>query len=118
MMLDTVDGFSEIRLLRVPVELRYFDPTGLFGLARITAVREQGQFAALISPTTVVRTPGRDTFATVDLGVGWRFPGRPVIATLEVQNLLDSHFHFQDTDPINPRIFPRRTILARVTFRL
>jgi len=115
---DAPDGFSEVRLLQIPVELRYFDPTGLFGLARTTLVREQGHFAILTGATSSGVTFGHDTFATVDVGIGWRFPGRPAIATLEFQNCLDSHFHYQDTDVINPRIFPRRTILGRVTCRL
>jgi tetratricopeptide (TPR) repeat protein len=110
-----LDGYTEIQLLRVPVELRYFDPIGWFGLLRASFVREAGDF---VSVTTSAVTPGKDTFATVDLGFGWRFPGRPAIATLEIQNLLDSHFHYQDTDPLNPRILPRRTILARLTFGL
>jgi tetratricopeptide (TPR) repeat protein len=113
---DTLDGFTEIQLLRVPFELRYFDPTGLFGLVRTTLVREAGEFVAVTPPSAV--TPGKDTFATVDVGIGWRLPGRAAIATLEAQNLLDSHFHYQDTDPLNPRILARRTILARVTFGL
>jgi hypothetical protein len=28
------------------------------------------------------------------MGIGWRYSGRPLIATFEVQNLLDSHFHY------------------------
>jgi hypothetical protein len=111
----SVDGFSQIQLLRVPVELRYYDPNGLLALLRTTIVREQGQFTDV---TTGDISPDKGTFATLDMGIGWRYPGRPFIATLEVQNLLDSHFHYQDTDPLAPRIFPRRTILARVTFRL
>jgi hypothetical protein len=111
----SVDGFSQIQLLRVPVELRYFDPNGLLGLVRTTVVREQGQFFDVASGDI---SPGKGTFATVDMGIGWRYPGRPFIATLEVQNLLDAHFHYQDTDPLAPRIFPRRTVLARVTIRL
>jgi Flp pilus assembly protein TadD len=109
------DGVTKIQLLRAPVELRYFDPNGLFGLVRTTVVREQGQFFDVTSGEV---SPGKGTFASVDIGIGWRYPGRPLIATLEVQNLLDSHFHYEDIDPFNPRIFPRRTLLARITFRL
>jgi hypothetical protein len=109
------DGVTKIQLLRAPVELRYFDPNGLLGLVRTTVVREQGQF---FDVTTGGISPGKGTFASVDMGIGWRYPGRPLIATLEVQNLLDSHFHYEDIDPLNPRIFPRRTFLARITFRL
>jgi hypothetical protein len=82
---------------------------------RTTLVKEQGQF---LDVNSFEIGPGKGTFATVDMGIGWRYPGRPLIASLEIQNLLDSHFHYQDTDPLNPRIFPRRTVLARVTFKL
>jgi Flp pilus assembly protein TadD len=110
-----IDGFVKIQLLTAPVELRYFDPNGFIGLMRTTLVREQGQF---LDVNSFEIGPGKGTFATVDMGIGWRYPGRPLIASLEIQNLLDSHFHYQDTDPLNPRIFPRRTVLARVTFKL
>jgi Flp pilus assembly protein TadD len=110
-----LDGFSTIQLLQFPLELRYFDPNGLLGLVRTTVVREHGQFFDVTSHEI---SPGKATFATVDLGIGWRYPGRPFIATFEVQNLLDSHFHFQDVDPLRPRLFARRTFLARMTFRL
>jgi Flp pilus assembly protein TadD len=109
------DGVTNIHLLQVPVELRYFDPNGLLGLVRTTVVREQGQFFDVTSGDV---SPGKSTFATVDIGIGWRYPGRPFIATLEAQNLLDSHFHYEDTDALNQRIFPRRTFLARITVRL
>ena len=113
-----LDGFINLHLLQAPIELRYFAPNGLFGLARATIVREQGLFPVLTSVTSTGSTYGQGTFGTMDMGIGWRYPGRPLIATFEVQNLLDSHFHYQETDPINPRIFPRRTFLARLTFRL
>jgi hypothetical protein len=113
-----LDGFSKVQLLQAPIALRYFDPNGLLGLVRTTVVREQGQFPTLTTGAVGPFTSGRATFATVDMGIGWRYPGRPVIATFEVQNLLDSHFHFQDTDPLAPRIFARRTFLGRVTIRL
>jgi outer membrane receptor protein involved in Fe transport len=109
------ESVSTLQLLQVPVDLRYFDPNGLLGLVRTTVVREQGQFAVDLNGNVL---PSKATFATVDMGIGWRFPGRPFIATFEVENLLDTHFHFQDTDPVNQRLFPRRTVLARITARL
>jgi Flp pilus assembly protein TadD len=114
-LLVMLDDFAKIQLLLAPLELRYFDPNGLFGLIRATAVREQGQF---LDVTTGQVSPGKGAFATLDLGIGWRFPGRPFIASFEAANVLDAHFNFQDTDSLNERIFPRRTILARITFRL
>jgi len=110
-----LDGFTTIQLLQLPLELRYFDPNGLLGLVRATVVREQGQF---FDVNTGEVNPGKGTFATVDMGIGWRYPGRPLIASFEVQNLLDSNFHFQNIDPLYPGILQRRTFLARLTFRL
>jgi hypothetical protein len=110
------DTVTKLNLLLAPVELRYFDPNGLFGLVRTTLVREQGEFSDFVSSPGAIPDKGR--FATVDMGIGWRYPGRPLIASFEVQNLLDTHYHFQDTDPFNQRIFPRRLFLARITVRL
>src|SRR5262249_52666344 len=98
-----IDSFLKIQLLRAPVELRYFDPNGLFGLVRTTIVGEHGQF---LDVTTGKVSPGKGTFATLDLGIGWRFPGRPFLVTFEAANVLDSHFKFQDTDSLNEQIFP------------
>ena len=111
----SLDGFSTVQLLQAPFELRYFDSERSVRLGQDYLVREQGQFFDVTSGGI---TPGKATFATVDMGIGWRYPGRPFIATFEVQNLLDSHFHFQDVDPLSPRLFARRTFLARMTFRL
>lgn len=105
------DEFASLDLLRIPVELRYFDPSGLFGLLRTTFVRESGDF--LNAPGNVFG--GRSTFATVDAALGWRLPGRAAVGVIEVDNLFDSRFRFQDTDPTNPRVVPRLQVLARIT---
>jgi hypothetical protein len=58
---------------------------------------------------------GSDHFWVVDASVGYRLPKRWGIITLEAKNLLNERFHFQDTDPANPRLYPERLILLRVT---
>jgi hypothetical protein len=58
---------------------------------------------------------GHQTFATVDAGIGWRVPGRAIVGSLQIENLLDSRFHFQDSDPTNPTIIPRRAAVGRLT---
>jgi hypothetical protein len=79
-----------------------------------TLVREQGHFFDVFSGDLTRQGD------LCDSGYGNRLalPGRPFIATVEIQNLLDSHFHYQDTDSLYSRISPRRTFLARITFRL
>jgi outer membrane receptor protein involved in Fe transport len=64
---------------------------------------------------------GHDNFFVVDLGIGYRFPDRLGIASLQVQNLLDEGMEFQDDsyrefqeEPSVGPYFPDRTILGRV----
>ena len=65
---------------------------------------------------------GKDSedFVVVDAAVGYRFPKRLGIVSLEVRNLFDEEFVFQDpninsTEPSNPRFVPERTVLGRLT---
>jgi tetratricopeptide (TPR) repeat protein len=106
------ESFSDLDLLRLPVELRYFDPSGLFGFLRASYVDESGHF--LDAGGTLFR--GQDSFTVVDAGIGWRLPGRPLMVTAQAKNLFNSSFRFQDTDPNNPAFIPRRLLLGRVTF--
>jgi hypothetical protein len=50
---SSLDGFTEIQLLQIPVELRYFDPNGLLGL--VTSVRLKREQIQLIALDAVVR---------------------------------------------------------------
>ena len=61
----------------------------------------------------------------VDAGLGFRFPNRWGIASLQVRNLFDEDFNYQDDsfrefsdEPSVGPYFPERTVLARVTFRI
>jgi len=59
--------------------------------------------------------PGEDQFWVVDASIGYRLPKRWGLITLEGRNLFDEDFMFQDMDPANPRIYPERLVLARIT---
>jgi hypothetical protein len=58
---------------------------------------------------------GEDRFWTLDLSLGYRLPNRRGIVSLDVSNVLNEDFRFQDTDPENPRVLPERTILLRAS---
>jgi outer membrane receptor protein involved in Fe transport len=103
--------FSVLDVVRVPLELRYYDPSGMFALLRTTFVRESGRFRNF----DLEVFKGHDAFAVVDAGLGWRFPGRGLVGTIQVKNLFDRKFAFQDTDAANPVIVPRRIVVGRVT---
>jgi Flp pilus assembly protein TadD len=96
---------------RLPLEFRVFHPSGVFARARATYINQRGRFED--ATRTVV--PGSDEFWTVDALLGYRFPKRLGLATLEVRNLFDENFQFQDTDPENSAISRDRVILLRLT---
>ena len=56
-----------------------------------------------------------DQFWVIDASIGYRLPKRYGLITLEVQNLTDEEFNFEDRDPANPRLSPERFFLGRLT---
>ncbi len=110
---------TQVETITVPLGVRYFRTTGLGA----------GFFAELVAtyvhqevdlPPTSTFGRDRDDFVLVDAAIGYRLPKRRGILSLEVRNLLDEGFLFQDVniqlaEPSNPRFIPDRTILLRLT---
>jgi tetratricopeptide (TPR) repeat protein len=105
------EALADVTTHRVPLAVRFFDPSGFFAGARATYVNQHGHF----QDATFAIVEGSDSFWTFDAFVGYRFPNRLGLASLEVRNLFDAGFRFQDTDPENPVIVPERLILGRIT---
>jgi hypothetical protein len=106
----------EVETISVPVGLTYFHPSGFFAAAGVTFVDQDVERLAQFE------NQGHDSFFVVDLGIGYRFPNRLGIASLQVQNLLDEGMEFQDDsfrefqeEPSVGPYFPDRTILGRIT---
>ncbi|MCZ6839706.1 MAG: TonB-dependent receptor, partial [Alphaproteobacteria bacterium] len=109
---------TKVNTMTVPLGVRYFRTTGLGA----------GFFAELVAtyvhqevdvPTSTFGRD-RDDFVLVDAAIGYRLPKRRGILSLEVRNLFDEEFLFQDAniqlaEPSNPRFIPDRTIMGRIT---
>lgn len=104
--------FSEVTTQSVPLAIRYFDPSGFVAMLKATRVNQEGIFIDQTSPSFFV--PGEDRFWTVDTSVGYRLPHRHGYIGLEVKNLRDQEFRFQDTSPGAPMYYPRRLVMGRV----
>ncbi len=101
----------------LPVTVRYFHPSGLFGQIGATYVNQKvklntGDIAS-------------DQFGLLDGGIGYRLPMRRGTISINVRNLLDRRFEFQDlstrTSPpsvSNPPFLPERTIFASLVLAL
>ncbi len=110
-------GVSHMEIERVPLEVRYFAPSGMtFGL-RASYVQQQGLFE--VPPATpfdpIAFAPAEDRFGIVDAFVSYRLPRRRGVLSLNADNLLDKRFSFQDIDPTNPSLFPERLVSFRFT---
>ena len=106
---------TEIKMLRVPLAVRYFNSSGLFGEFGLTYVHQE----VGLPPASTFRQDD-DDFVVVDAALGFRLPKRRGILSLEVRNLFDKEFLFQDSnlqssEPSTPRFIPERTIFARFT---
>jgi Outer membrane receptor for monomeric catechols len=106
------EAFVESKTHRVPLELRFFHPSGIFSRARVTYVDQGGLFRD--STGDLVR--GSDNFWVVDISLGYRLPRRLGLVTVGIRNLFDTRFNFQDRGRADPGIIsPERLILGRFT---
>jgi tetratricopeptide (TPR) repeat protein len=106
------EGFVESKTHRVPLEFRFFHPSGIFYRARATYVNQVGLFRNVTED--VVR--GSDDFWIVDMSLGYRLPRRLGVVTVGVHNLFDTRFNFQDINQADLGIIsPKRLILGRLT---
>lgn len=91
--------------------IRFFHPSGIYAGIRPSYVDQKGEFGDPEAGTEA----GDDQFWVVNATLGYRLPKRYGFLTFEVRNLFDKEFRFQETDPVNPRIYPERLLLGKVT---
>ncbi|MFQ5902575.1 MAG: TonB-dependent receptor domain-containing protein, partial [Candidatus Binatia bacterium] len=107
-------GIRKVETHRLPLGIKLFHPSGFSARLKATYVDQDGSFQKQGSPTGTF-VSGSDQFWVVDAAIGYRFPRRRGLFTVEVRNLFNEGFRFQDTDPANPVIQPERLIFARFT---
>jgi hypothetical protein len=106
------EAVTEVKTHRLKLSANYFHPRGWIGGIDATYVDQDGEFQNINSGEI---TPGDDNFWILDASIGYRLPKRRGLISLEVNNVLDEEFRFQDTDPENPAILPERWVLLKIT---
>ena len=99
-----------LRTHRVPLDVRYFSPHGVFAQLTATRIFQRGEFRA-----TPAAVSGEDRFWVLDASAGFRMPRRLGRFAVDAKNLLDEDFNFQDTDPGNPVVRPGRLVVFSFT---
>jgi hypothetical protein len=82
---------TRVETLSLPLSARYFAPGGWFAGLTATPVEQEVEFDDL-SPLE----GGDDSFFVVDLAAGYRLPARRGIISLDIRNLTDEAFFYQD----------------------
>ncbi len=110
---------TSINTKSIPLKIRFFHLSGLFGGVQGTFVWQKiGK-----SPTSTF-SQNKENFFLVDASIGFRFPKRRGIFSLEVKNIFDKNFLFQELvgpfalAPTNPLYIPDRTVIAKLTIAL
>lgn len=116
---DPQDLPTKVETTSVPLAVRYFRTkgvgTGFFAELGASYVNQE------IDPSPISAfDQTSDDFVLVDAAIGYRLPSRLGLVSLEARNLLDEEFLYQDVniqraEPSNPRFFPERTVLFRMT---
>ncbi|MDG4562050.1 MAG: TonB-dependent receptor [Candidatus Competibacter sp.] len=107
----------ELKTTSIPLNIRYFDPSGFFAGLGVTYVNQD--IRNLDQQSSVILPTQSEDFVLVDAGLGYRLPKRWGIIALEARNLFDQQFQFQDysfqtpVNAVNPRFIPERTIFGR-----
>ncbi len=110
-------GYVTLETSRVPLGLSYLHPNGLGAAVQVMFVDQRGHLWNTSAPP-FLPTRDADDFWVTDLSVHYRLPRRFGILSVDVRNLLDEEFQYQDIDPENTRIMPERLLLVRLTLAL
>jgi outer membrane receptor protein involved in Fe transport len=103
-----IENIVDLTTNRLRLGVNLFDRSGLSAGLRATFVDQEGKVGFSAENVS-------DHFWVLDAAVGYRLPKRYGRVTIEIRNLLDQQFRFQDTDPVNPSFTPERFLFARFT---
>jgi hypothetical protein len=105
---------TAVRTESIPLSIRLFPTASLYGQATATYVRQNVERLPGAPGAT-----GQEEFTTVDLAGGYLFPGRKGAIGLEIRNLFDQSFFFQDdnfrtSEFRSPRYVPARSAFLKL----
>ena len=100
--------------------MRYFHPRGFFGYASASyVIQDVDRFDVAVMPGF---GEGHEGVTLLNLGVGYRDPGRRFLIQVDCQNCTDEKFRYQDDNFRTPEvntysITPSRTLMLRAALR-
>ena len=106
---------DRVETFKLPLGFRYFHPLGFYLGATATYVRQRVDFTNLAGGGRE-----REAFVVVDASAGYRFPNRRGLIAIEINNLFDEDFRYQDLNFLAsepnaiPEFYPDRRVVGRL----
>ena len=106
------DGIKNVKTHAVPLGIKLFHGDRFALGIKGTYYSQEGEFESRLNNAY----SGSDYFWIVDAEVSYRFPKRYGVLSIGVNNIFDTSFDYQDTDPSNPTISEHVTVMGKLTF--
>ncbi len=114
---DLIFSPTQVNTVSVPLTIRYFNQSGIFGGLGVAFVHQH------VARAGQDEREGDSNFAEVNAALGYRLPSRRGLVSLEARNMLDAKFHFQDesyrrfgNELTLSQYVPEQLVLLRGTF--
>ncbi len=107
------EGIGALDTHNLSLQLKYFHPSGWSTTLRSTYIDQRGLFSDPFNLGQLVE--GKDNFWLVDVSASYRLPNKRGIISIDVRNLFDKDFRYQDIDPGNPRYLPELAVFGKLT---
>ncbi len=110
------EAVKELETHLVPMGLNFYcSKGGILGLTA-TYVNQMAELVDADMMTGRSIKDENDHFWVTDLSLGFRLPRRHGLVNLEVRNLFNESFHYQDMDDALTEFYPERTVLGKLSF--
>ncbi|MEE4378342.1 MAG: FecR domain-containing protein [Candidatus Competibacteraceae bacterium] len=108
-------AYTDLKTHRLKLSGRVFKRSGFSGGLSASYIRQSG--VTVDNPTSPFDLPPtiklREDFWLIDGFLSYRLPQRWGIISLEVKNLFDEKFNYEEGDPANPLFYPGRLVLGK-----
>ena len=94
------------------IDFNYFHPSGYRFSLTPRYIEQSGRF---LDVYTFESYDGDDEFFVMDMEIGKRLENG--LVSLELKNIFDNDFNYQDIDPFNTRISPERAVFLKLNFK-
>jgi len=103
---------AELNTHRFPLTISWFMPSGVSASLTATYVEQDGLFS---QPPAAGLVEDEDSFWVADARLRYRLPKRQGMVSLQIRNLFDEKYNFQNTDRTTPTLIPERYISAQIS---